>query len=281
MAQDHRLPQQRFELKYLIPEGLTLPIRDFVRGHLELDDYAARQPSYSYPVHSIYLDSDDLAIHYAGINGVRNRFKLRLRYYDDHPATPVFFEIKRRANDCIVKQRCGVRREAVSRLLAGQLPGAGDLLAAEARHLATMQRFNLLMSQLSARPKLHNHYFREAWVSPNSNSTRLTFDRGIQAEPFFERHAVLAMNQPVQLFDDLVVLELKFNTRFPAWFAKLVQRFDLMQFSSAKYCDAVELLGPHRFRDGSLPAPWPEAALQPAPAQRPASLAAAIAPQAV
>jgi hypothetical protein len=256
MAQDHRLPQQRFELKYLIEEGITRRLRDFVSSYLEVDDYGAGLPNFSYPVHSLYLDSDDLSLHHAGVNGTRNRFKLRLRYYDNNPHTPVFFEIKRRADNCILKQRCGVRRHAIPRLLAGQLPEPEDLLSNEPRHLLTMQRFNLLMSQLGAQPKLHNQYLREAWVSPHDNSVRLTFDRHIRAEPFFLPQAVVDMKQPVRVFAEFVVLELKFTTRFPNWFRELAQRFNLMQFSSAKYCEAVEVLGPHRFIHDGQTCEW-------------------------
>ena len=112
MSQDHRLQQQRFELKYLVDEAITPALRDFVSSYLELDDYGARRPDMSYPVYSVYLDSDGLETYQAAVNGVRNRFKLRLRYYSDDPDGPVFFEVKAREDNCILKQRCGVRREA-------------------------------------------------------------------------------------------------------------------------------------------------------------------------
>jgi hypothetical protein len=277
MPQDHRLPQQRFELKYLIEEAMTQRIRDFVTSYLEVDDYGARLPNYSYPVHSLYLDSDDLSIHHAGVNGTRNRFKLRLRYYDAKPNTPVFFEVKRRADNSILKQRCGVRREAIPLLLAGQLPEPEDLLSAEPRHMVTMHRFNLLMGVLGAKPKLHNHYMREAWVSAHDNSVRLTFDRHICAEPFFHPQAVIEMKQPERVFPEFVVLELKFTTRFPDWFRELVRRFDLMQFSSAKYCEGVEVLGWHRFVNDDRVRAWEEAAeMIPAPAALAPRFAAAM-----
>jgi len=277
MAQDHRLPQQRFELKYLIKEDLTSHIRDFASSYLEPDDYGVGKLNQSYPVHSLYLDSDDLKTHQASINGTRNRFKLRLRYYDDKPDTPVFFEVKARLDNCIVKQRCGVQREAIPLLLAGQLPEPGHLLSHEPRHLATLQHFNFLLHQLSARPKLHNNYLREAWVSPHDNSVRLTFDRHIRAEPCFRPQAVVAMEQPLRVFAEFVVLELKFTTRFPNWFKELVRIFSLMQFSSAKYCEGVELLGWHRFVDDDHACDWQSVpAFKPAPRELAPQLAGAI-----
>jgi len=256
MPQDHRLQQQRFELKYRLTEELVPPIRDFVSSYLELDDYAAGRPDFSYPVHSVYLDSDDLQTHHASVNGDRNRFKLRLRYYDDQPDTPVFFEVKARADNCILKQRCGVRRKAVPLLVAGQLPDADDLLSKEPRHLVTLQRFSLLLHQLNAKPKAHNSYLREAWVSSQGNAVRVTFDRHICLEPFFSAEAVAAMTQPVRPLQGFVVLELKFTARFPNWFRAMVQQFNLMQSSFSKYSGGVALLGEHRFRNSARVYEW-------------------------
>ena len=248
MAQDHRLQPQRFELKYLIEESIALPLRDFLSCHLELDEFGRRYPSLSYPVHSLYLDSDDLATHQASINGTKNRFKLRLRYYDDRPDTPVFFEVKARVNDCILKRRCGVRRPAVALLLAGQLPDPEHLFSREPRHWAALERFNYLLHQLNARPKAHNRYQREAWVSPHDNSIRITFDRQIQLEPWFRPEAVIAMKQPALVAPEFVVLEVKFTARYPNWFEEMVRHFNLMRYASAKYSQGVLLWGEHRFR---------------------------------
>src|SRR3954447_26332492 len=228
MAQDHRLQLQRFELKYLVDEAITPWVRDFVSSYLDLDDFGVGRPNLSYPVHSLYLDSDGLQTYQASINGTKNRFKLRLRYYDERPNTPVFFEIKARVDNCILKQRCGVRREAVPLLLAGQLPEPQHLLSHEPRHLATLQRFIFLLHRINARPKAHNTYMREAWVSRHDNSIRVTMDRNIQIEPCFIAKAVTGMNRPTRVFQESVVLELKFTTRFPNWFQELVRRFNLM-----------------------------------------------------
>ncbi len=250
MSQDHRLQRQRFELKYFIKEEITPRIRDFVRSYLELDDYGADSPDLTYQVHSLYLDSDDLKTYQASVNGVKNRFKLRLRYYDEKPATPVFFEIKARVDNCILKQRCGVRRAAVAHLLAGQLPEPGQLMATEPRHLAALQQFHALQQRLGARPKAHVCYSREAWVSHNDNSVRVTFDRAVHIEPCFDGRASIAHPRSIPVFGAPVILEIKFTTRFPNWLEDLVRRFNLMRGSASKYAEGILRLGEHRFHDG-------------------------------
>jgi hypothetical protein len=249
MPQDHRLQQQRFELKYLIPEEITGSIRDFVRSYLEVDDYGRDQPNFSYPIHSIYLDSDDLYTHRAVVNGTKNRFKLRIRYYNVAPNAPVFLEVKARVNECIIKQRCSVRREAVALVAAGQLPDPSHLLSKEPRHLVALQRFNSLLSRLNARPKLHNSYYREAWVSSNDNSVRVTFDRQIYAEPYFHAKPVVVLERPRQVFPDVVVFEVKFTSRFPNWLGEMIRCFGLTRLASAKYSEGIEIHGEDSFRE--------------------------------
>ena len=120
MPNDH-MQRQRFEHKYMLDEHQARAIRKELLAHLDLDENGVGKPDYSYPVHSLYLDSGALETFWATIDGDRNRYKLRLRFYNDQPDSSVFFEIKRRVNNCILKQRAGVRKAAVPWLLVGAL----------------------------------------------------------------------------------------------------------------------------------------------------------------
>jgi len=242
MEQD-KLQPQRFELKYLVNEDVALAMRDFVRSYLVPDEFASKSSNFSYPNHSLYLDSDDLRIYWDVINGNKNRYKLRLRYYDDNPAAPVFFEIKRRSDNAILKERGAVRREAVATLLAGQLPDASHLVSKHPKHLTALQHFCRLMHDSAAKPMTHVCYMREAWMSAQDNSVRLTFDRDVCSAPHSEPVITTRIENPVMPWGRLVILELKFTTRFPNWFFEMVRLFNAMQCGVAKYAEGVALLG--------------------------------------
>jgi hypothetical protein len=243
---EDRLQLQRFENKYLVREETALQIRELVRSYLELDENSVGKPNLAYPVHSLYLDSDQLRLHWETINGTKNRYKLRLRFYDDDPETPVFFEIKRRVNNCIMKQRGGVRRDAIRWLLAGHFPDPSHLLSKDPKQLVALQRFCQLMSEIHAKPKVHVAYLREAYVSTSDNSVRVTLDRQVRAEPDLNARLHTAMRQPVDVFDKDVILELKFTNRFPDWFGELVRIFNCMQCGAAKYVESASVIGEHR-----------------------------------
>jgi hypothetical protein len=247
MAKD-KLQASRFELKYIIPEETALQIRDYVRSYLELDENGVGKPNYSYPVHSLYLDSDDLKLYWSTINGDKNRFKLRIRFYNTNPETPVFFEIKRRMNNCIMKKRGSVRREAVERLLAGHMPEPSFLVSKEAKHMFAVQDFCRLMQEIGAKPKVHIGYYREAYVPHDDNSARLTMDREVRSEPELTPRLNTKMLRPILVWGKDVVLELKFTNRFPEWFRDLVRVFGLRQCGAAKYVDGVALQGEYKLR---------------------------------
>lgn len=233
------MQRQRFEQKYMLDEDQALAIREFVAAHLELDENGVGKPSYSYPVHSLYLDSPGFYTFWSTINGDKNRFKLRLRFYNDHPDSPVFFEIKRRMNHCILKQRGGVRKNAVSRLLTGQLPADEDLLRGDGKNLVAIHKFVELTQKIGAVPLAHVAYMREAYVDAVSDNVRVTFDRNVLTEPRSEPVFTTMLEQPSRPFGDRVILELKFTDRFPDWLRKLVERFGLMQCGAAKYCEGL------------------------------------------
>jgi hypothetical protein len=244
------LQLQRFELKYVISESLTPAIRDFVQQQLHLDPNGEGLPENSYPIHSLYLDSDALALYWATVNGTRNRYKLRLRYYEDRSDAPVFFEIKRRNNEAILKQRCGVHRAAVPRVLAGHSPSPDELLSDDPKQIGALERFTELALGLRASPKTHVAYRREAWVSWLDNSVRVTMDRDVRFEPQMSLHMGTQMRNPILVFGNKVVLEIKFTGSFPTWLGEMVRIFGLERRSAAKYAEGVAILGDDRFQPG-------------------------------
>lgn len=249
--EEDNLQRQRFEFKYVISERVSIAIREFVRGYLVADEYGATLPDFSYPVHSLYLDSPDLKLYQSTINGDKNRFKLRLRFYENRPKAAVYFEIKRRVNNTISKQRGVAIREAVASILAGQLPSPDQVLSPSPKQHEALREFCRLISEMNARPIAHIAYRREAWMSSHDNSIRVTIDREICCQPESSARLETKMTDPVSVFGSYNVLELKFTNRFPDWFGELVRIYELVQCGAAKYVDGATLIGPERLLNAS------------------------------
>lgn len=251
MAFEDHMQRNRFELKYRIDERRARGVRDFIRSYMVRDRYARRELGGSYPIYSVYLDSPGLALYEATFHGLKNRFKLRARYYDDNPNSPVFFEVKRRVNDVILKERAPVRRPSVKRLLAGSPADPQDLYnPADPDALHALSHFCHLRDSLNATGRKIVAYTREAWNAPDNDDLRLTFDRRIAGawyDPSLPVHEALRVERrwvypPIEYGE--VVLELKFTGRYPLWMRELAASFDLYRTNMAKYVACVESMGP-------------------------------------
>jgi hypothetical protein len=254
---EDQMQTSRFERKYMLTEKQAALVREFLKCRMVLDDFSVGKVDGNYPVHSLYLDSDRLHTYWATIQMEKTRFKLRVRYYDDNPKSPVFFEVKRRVNECILKQRGVVKRSSAPGILSGQFPTMDDLVSPNPKHLAAVQNFCHLMLKLHAVPKIHIAYEREAWLSPGNNTLRITFDKYVRGEERFEPKFVTQMEHPVYPFGKFWVLELKYTNRFPTWLTDLMCQMNLQQTGAAKYCGSIinildDSMRAHYFQDGGF-----------------------------
>lgn len=251
---DH-MQRNRFELKYIIDERRARGVRDFLKQYMVRDPNARAELQWAYPIYSIYLDSPQLDLYGATVCGHKNRFKLRARYYDGKVTSPVFFEIKRRVNDVIFKDRAGIRRQSVKRLLRGAVPTRDDLIdPGNPEAFAALKEFCRLATSLGATGRAIVAYTREAYNSPENDDVRVTFDRKvagswyddslpIEAALRTDRAWVYPEIEPGQV-EPGVVLELKFTGCYPRWMESLAASFDLYRTCMAKYVASVEALGP-------------------------------------
>ena len=239
---ESKLQASRFEYKYHISELQARSIYGFVRSYLAPDQFTPEGFNDGYAVHSLYLDSPDLHTCAAVLQGDRNRFKLRVRFYDNDATKPVFFEIKRRQNSVILKQRALVARAYAEGLVLGATPAREHLVRDDLKNWKALFEFCELRDQIHARPAAYTSYYRAGYEPKAGNEVRVTLDRRIRAGVFRGRiEAVDVENWPL-IEQPEVLLELKFTDRFPDWMGELTEIFDLTRGSMPKYVRCVSLL---------------------------------------
>jgi hypothetical protein len=232
--------RSRYELKYLIDEPRARQVRDFTRCYLRRDPHAKADLGFLYPIYSLYFDDAGLMLYRATVQAQKNRFKMRVRYYDHKPQSPLFCEIKRRVNDVIIKQRAVIKRDALDRLVHGCCPRMDDLHdTADVDSYSTLREFCALRDSLHAEPNIIVYFRREAWVSTADENVRVTFDRAAAVTRYTptldpEKWSDARINQ--------VILELKFDDRFPVWMREMVQCCDLHRTQMGKYVHCLDQL---------------------------------------
>ncbi|MEC9073143.1 MAG: polyphosphate polymerase domain-containing protein, partial [Myxococcota bacterium] len=231
---------ERREFKYLISPLVAARVREAIKPFCILDPFAARQPTGNYTIRSLYLDTPDFALHRANEQEIRNRFKLRVRSYPGVEGSAVYFEVKRRFLDVIVKER-GQAPSDWGAILEGE-PGADELKTPACHSFVSLVRSH------GCRPTVMVEYEREPHVSTIDDYARVTFDSGIRCQPALgttlnveeERWRNVDGREDFHDSRDLLVLELKFTERVPTWLVNIVRRLELDRRAFSKYGRSIE-----------------------------------------
>jgi len=115
--------QERFEMKYWIPERLTPTITQFGHAYLRVDPFHDEHAMERNT--SLYLDTANLDFYTAHVESAPDRAKLRVRVYGETPSASnrpsgmAFFEFKRKVRSVIVKRRAGVPADRVGAIVDG------------------------------------------------------------------------------------------------------------------------------------------------------------------
>jgi hypothetical protein len=213
-------------------------IRDHIRPFTTYDRFAAMRPGHRYPVCSLYLDSSDLLLYRQTATGEKTRFKIRVRTYSDDPATPAYFEVKRKIDRIVHKERAGLNRALAARVIAGESVAA-TLEAEVARDLEAYEHHAAL---IAARPILRVQYTREAYQATGHEPVRITVDTDLRYAITLDGDLSHTRGSWHSTPLEGAIIEVKFTERFPSWVQDLVRVFDMRQRSVPKYVLSVEHL---------------------------------------
>jgi len=250
---------ERREFKFLIDEALCEHVRAMIRPFCKLDSFAVDRPDHRYAIESLYFDTPSMGLFMANEQEVSERYKLRVRTYPDVESAPVFFEVKRRYHDIIVKDRGLAPSDWASAVSEpGWFPGD----ASNGEINTATEAFVSRARALDCRPICSVDYRREAWVSTIDDYARVTFDTEIRCQPahhcgFGSRpgswRSVDNAHPSYTSIRSPVVMELKFTSAAPSWMVNAVQTLNLSRQSFSKYGRSVMALGlvpSHRVTSG-------------------------------
>ena len=235
----------RYERKFVVPKHAADEIRHFVEAYLPLDEHMAPDEPFGYRVCSLYLDTPSYALYRQSCDGIKNRYKLRIRFYDELPDGPAFLEIKQRKTETIHKMRAVVSKQAAERVLRGEWISPKELLSPSDTSARALAEFCECRDRLHAVGTAFISYRREAYVSRSAESVRVTFDRQIAGHPYHTHMGLTVPRDEAFVVVDGAVLELKYNGRAPRWMHDLIMSFGLQRRSFPKYVFGVDALRAH------------------------------------
>lgn len=228
---------QRHELKYYLPEQKCSELLRLISPYVQPDPYLERDEAKSYMVRSLYLDTSDLRFYHEKLDGLLVRKKFRVRGYNNERDS-AFFEIKRRCNGVVIKDRAPGHYEEIDKILdlyGGYSPNGGRSDA----EMEVINSFLLSVPILQLRPTVLIAYDREAYMSVFDDDVRLTLDRNLRCLPgrgidlFYSGKDWISIKKPC-------IMELKFNHALPLFFKRIIKKLGLQKEAISKYCLCIE-----------------------------------------
>ncbi|MFN7971430.1 MAG: polyphosphate polymerase domain-containing protein [Acidobacteriota bacterium] len=243
-----RTLRSRFEFKYVISEAMADRVRRVIRPFVRDDDFGLGPDGEGYSVCSLYCDTGDYRLLRQGLDGLKNRFKLRVRTYTDRPEDPVYFEVKRRMDGVVLKSRARVARADALRLFERQLWGARP------HGNPDLDRFLTIAKNIGAVPIARVRYLRKAWASATGEPVRITIDSRIVHKPTRRYELWHGGDGWEPTYVGGQVLEIKFTQHFPRWVGDMVRSLELQRLPVAKYnLSMLQVLG----MEWLSPVKWP------------------------
>ncbi len=225
----------RFEFKYIIKRSVSEAIQNEVKNFTKIDGYANNKGKYL--VRSLYFDNNLFSNFHDKIDGVKKRYKFRIRTYTDHDNlnTPLFLEMKGRNNLRTYKIRTQINKNDLNFFYKQK-----NLLDLKSKYLNNklIEQYIFDYYKKKIIPKVLIDYNRLPLINKNGLYFRLTFDSDIKAcssNNIFSRDnswkICIAGND---------ILEVKFDFTIPPWFHRIIQSYQLKRISVSKFVIGME-----------------------------------------
>ena len=216
----------RKEIKYVIPLGKALAIKEQLDRLLPRDSYCAGG---AYSVRSLYFDSVNNIDFTEKLSGVADRKKVRLRIYNGD-ASLCKLEIKQKNGDRQQKLSLVISESDARELAHGNY----SVLKEHFDGSDTGLKAYSIMAQGLYRPAVLIEYDRLAYRYPMYD-TRVTLDMNIRAsESNRDLFSEKVLYTPVMR--ECVVLEVKYSGKLIGFLSAMLARFHLTQGTYSKYC---------------------------------------------
>ncbi|MCC7430581.1 polyphosphate polymerase domain-containing protein [bacterium] len=233
----------RYELKYFITEDVASEIQREMQGYLEFDpnmEFATSKDGCT--ISSAYFDNSSLYCYHEKLAGTKVRKKLRIRgYCNEESKKYVFFEIKRKVNNYVIKERGKVQLCELELALHPKDRNYSTN-GITPRDILVIDKFRYFIETMRLEPIVLVAYERQAYQSIANDRLRITFDRNIRTKQIstVDVHDISGMKSCID--PKLIVFEVKFNDKIEPWVKKILLKYNLFSEAISKYCYSIDEL---------------------------------------
>ena len=221
-----KIKTYRNEWKYQITNQELSLLKSRISKVLEIDSHIKENDRYY--IHSLYFyDNKDTSV-YTTSSGLSNRYKWRIRYYDDDLSYIVLEKKIKKESRCH-KKSCLITIDEYDCIVNGNIT---ELVYDTNKDLIKELARDILL--FNYRPKVIIDYDRIAYVEEVTN-VRITFDMHISASYDLEHFLDRDYTRFYLLPSHINLLEVKFDKILPSYIRHIVESYNFKQTSFSKY----------------------------------------------
>lgn len=208
----------RFERKYLLDKDTAFLLKQRLSYVLKPDE---NNTEGAYKVSSVYFDDDFNTALFEKQNGILNRAKFRMRYYNECMDT-IHLECKQKHGDMIYKEHKPLTITEYNMLLGGDFGVLRDDIFQTSGTSALLTKLYTTHLRKQMHPVVTVEYDRQAYIHPMGD-VRITFDSNITAKSPASATSFVVLPQHRE------VLEIKYTHFIPSMITGLLSGFQLTQ----------------------------------------------------
>ncbi len=217
---------KRYEMKYILSAEQTAFLKERLIGHMEMDKYGLTS------IASLYYDTPDYRLIRASIEKPPFKEKIRLRSYGIATnESPVFLELKRKADKIVYKRRVSSTIPNVEAFFRGdgQICADGQI----AREISYFRDYYKVLV-----PACLIIYDRIAYFERNGD-LRLTIDHNPRYR-VSDLNLTTSMEGTSLLKEGETILEIKVQEAMPLWLSAILAEGKIYKTSFSKYGEAYK-----------------------------------------
>lgn len=231
----------RYEYKFFISEEMAQEIQAEMKGRIVPDPNMRFATSKNgYTISSAYFETINRECYHEKLAGTKIRKKLRIRGYCNKESLGyVFFEIKRKVNNFVVKERGRVKLSELERALFPKDKNYSSNGITE-KDIEVIDKFRYYIETVALQPTVLITYERQAFMGIENDRLRITFDRDVRSKAIdsVNVHEISGMSHCIS--PQKIVFEVKFNYTLDPWVKRVLIKYNLFQEAISKFCYGME-----------------------------------------
>ena len=222
----------RHEYKYLISRADAELLKLRLPHIMQRDPHAGETGRYT--IRSLYFDDVNAAAYYEKMDGIDNRTKYRIRFYN-YDSSVIKLEKKEKLGNLTRKTAQTITKNdarALEYALSQGCPDHPDGLTEELR-LACLGR--------GLRPKVLVDYDRTPFLC-HAGNTRITIDENLRTRPYIAHLFASPRAMTPVLEPDQVILEVKFDDFLPGYLADALADIPKINMAISKFAMCMSFI---------------------------------------